>query len=306
MKYKYMSRPGPTVWAVVLLVAVLASLSWVPVARAATVTTHLYVRAGTFETVDLLSIPALCYTQSPVGPATLTLPALAVNVGDTLSVMLHNQDVAPHGFEVVGIGGATSTVAAGAVATFEFVFPSAGTWLYRDPVAYPLNVGLGLSGAIEVVDPAATYANEFLWLLDEHCPDWMTAHAAGQVVDTSTYHPTHFTINGVSGGDIGTNARAHIVGRVGQRLLIRVVNGGLRLHSLHFHGYHVQVIARNGASLPAPIAKDTIAVPVGKTADFVLVPHQPGVFPIHDHVVLSVSASGVYPLGMIVFTDIQP
>jgi len=275
-------------------------------AGAAVVTVHMYVRPGALATVDSLTFPALCYTQAAVGPATLTAPALTLTVGDTLSLMLHNQDIQPHGFEVVGIGGALSAVAPGGVTITQFVFPGAGTWLYRDPVAYPLNVGLGLSGAIEVVDPAAGYNNEFLWFLDEHCPDWMNAHDQGQMVDTSTYHPTHFTINGVSGGDIGTNARAHVVGRVGDQLLIRVVNGGLRLHSLHFHGYHVQVLARNGAALPAPIAKDTIAIPVGETADFLLVPHQPGVFPIHDHVVLSVSANGVYPLGMIVFTDIQP
>jgi FtsP/CotA-like multicopper oxidase with cupredoxin domain len=274
-------------------------------AFSATVLLDLYVRAGQLHTVDGRSLPALCYTLAPAGNASLPAPIITVNRGDELQVTLHNQDDDPHGFEVVGINGKNSSVAPGSAQTFTFSFWRSGTWLYRDPVNYPVHQGVGLAGAIEVVDGSADYDREFLWLLGDHSEEWMTAHAGGQLVDTSRYHPDYFTVNGLSGTETNSDPRAHIVGNVGDELLIRVVNAGLRLHSLHFHGYHVDVIARNGFFLRWPLEKDTIAVPVGGTAEFVLRPHQAGVFPIHDHVVLSVAANGVYPLGMIVFTDIQ-
>jgi FtsP/CotA-like multicopper oxidase with cupredoxin domain len=269
------------------------------------VSVDLYVREGLLNTVDGRSLAALCYTEGASGQAELPAPILTLSPGDVLDVTVHNQDTDPHGFEVVGIGGAGSSVAPGGTANFSFPFPDPGTWLYRDPVDYPANQGLGLCGAIEVVDPGGGYDNEFLWLLDEHSEDWMETHQQGQPIDTSVYWPNYFTVNGLSGTDTNNDPRARITGRVGDNLLIRVVNGGLRLHSLHFHGYHVDVIARDGAPLSAPLSKDTIAIPVDGTAEFVLRPHQPGVFPIHDHVVISVTANGVYPLGMIVFTDIQ-
>jgi len=275
-------------------------------AASAVVSETLYIRSGQLSTVDGRTLPALCYTSTATGSISPMGPALTLTAGDVLSLTVHNQDDAAHGFEIVGVGGGNSSVSPWSAQTFEFEFPEPGTWLYRDPVGYPLNAGLGLAGAVEVLDPASGYDDEFLWLLSEHSEDWMTAHERGDPVDTSVYRPNYFTINGASGGDIGLDPRAHLVGHVGDRLLIRVVNGGLQLHSLHFHGYHVQVIARNGIDLAAPIEKDTIAIPTGQTAEFVLEPHQPGVFPVHDHVVLSVTANGVYPMGMIVFTEIQP
>lgn len=269
------------------------------------VTVDLFVRPGVLHTFVGRDLPALCFTQDSLGPTVLPAPILTLDAGDDLEITLHNQDDQPHGFEVVGLGGGDSLVLPGAAQTFSFAFPESGTWLYRDPVNYPVNQGLGLAGAIEVVDVSAGFDNEFLWLLGDHSEEWMTEHDAGQIIDTGQYHPNFFTINGLSGTDTSNDSRAHIVGQVGDTLLIRVVNGGLRLHSLHFHGYHVDVIARDGQLLPSPLEKDTIAIPVGGTAEFVLRPHQPGIFPIHDHVVLSVAANGVYPLGMIVFTDIQ-
>ena len=272
---------------------------------AATVAVDLYVRPGVLTTIDGRDLLARCYTFAASGPASLPAPIITLSEGDELQVTLHNQDDRPHGFEVVGLMGSGSAVAPGAAETFIVGFAATGTWLYRDPVGYPVNQGVGLAGAIEVTDPAAGHDQEFLWLLGDHSEEWMTADAAGETVDTGRYDPNYFTVNGLAGTATIDDPRAHITGRVGDDLLIRVVNGGLRLHSIHFHGYHVQVVARDGTPLAEPLEKDTIAVPVGGTAEFLLRPHQPGVFPIHDHVVLSVTGNGVYPLGMIVFTDIQ-
>ncbi len=169
----------------------------------------------------------------------------------------------------------------------------------------PVNQGLGLAGAVVVSDPGADHDGEFLWLLAEHSEDWLDEHEAGQSIDDTVYLPNYFTVNGLSGLDTLDDTRATLSGQVGDSFLIHVVNGGLRLHSIHFHGFHVQVIWRDGTPLENVWEKDTVAIPVGGTALFELVPHQEGLYPIHDHVVQSVTANGVYPLGMIVFANIQ-
>ncbi len=265
----------------------------------------LYVRPGTLATVDGTVLPTLCYAEQETGDAELPPPAFRLEAGDTWEVTLHNQDDTAHGIEVVGIGGSSSSVAPGSSELFVFDFPSSGTFLYRDPVAYPVNQGVGLAGIVEIADPGATHDADFTWLLMDHSEEWMNGVESGLSIDTAVYIPNYFTVNGLSGADTSGDPRAHITGRVGDQLLIRVANGGLRIHTLHFHGYHVDVMSRNGAELADPISKDTVPIPSGETAELMLTPHQGGIFPIHDHVVLSVAANGVYPLGMIVFTDIQ-
>lgn len=289
-------------WAILLVLAV----SGASAAGAVTVSVDLYVRGGTLETTDGRSLPVLCYAGDGTGPARLPNPEISLQAGDELQVTLHNQDAAAHGFEIVGLVSAGSSVAPGTSQTFGFLFPDPGCWLYRDPVDTPVNQGLGLAGAVVVGDPGSTHDGEFLWLLNEHSETWLLDHQAGQPVDDAVYLPNYFTVNGLSGLDTLGDPRATVAGRVGDSLLIHAVNGGLRLHSIHFHGYHVQLLWRDGAALASPWEKDTVAIPAGGTALFLLTPHQPGLFPIHDHVVQSVTADGVYPLGMIVFADIQP
>ncbi|MBZ0270202.1 multicopper oxidase domain-containing protein [bacterium] len=289
------------------LAAALAALASPPApAPAAVIDVSLFLRPGELATVDARSLPALCFTAADTGAAVLPSPVLRVDAGDSLRVTLDNRDTAAHGFEIVGVGGAASSVPGGYVATFTFHLPDAGTFLYRDPVAYPVSQGCGLAGMLEVADPAATWDAENGWLLGDHSETWMTAADAGDPVNTAVYDPNYFTVNGLSGTDTMNDPRALVAGAVGDEILIRIANAGLRLHTIHFHGYHVEILRRNAVPLPAPILKDTVPIPVGETADLVLRPHQGGVFPIHDHVVLSVTANGVYPLGMIVFANITP
>ncbi len=284
----------------------LTCFSLIPSVQAEVLQLEFFVREGQLETVDERSLPVLCFASSEIGPAFLPNAEIDLELGDELHLTLHNQDDALHGFEVVGIGGGETMVAPGESETFVFVFPEVGCWLYRDPVNAPVNQGLGLAGAIVVTDPDSDYDGEFLWLLDEFSEDWLVTHDSGGVVDDAVYLPNYFTVNGLSGTDTLADARATITGRIGDSLLIHAVNGGLRLHSIHFHGYHVDVLWRDGQALPAPWTKDTVAIPAGGTALLRLVPLQDGLFPIHDHVVQSVTGNGVYPLGMIVFADIQP
>ncbi len=287
-----------------LVVCVFATIPGIGNTR--TIAVDLYVKSGVLETADDRTLPVLCFASSETGQAFLPNSEIGLEVGDELLVTLHNQDDSYHGFEVLGLGGAGSSVAPGSSETFQFLFPEAGCWLYRDPVNLPINQGLGLTGPIVVIDQNADHDAEFLWHLNEFSEGWLTHHEAGEAIDTAIYLPNYFTVNGRSGADTMDDPRALLAGQVGDNLLIHVVNGGLRLHSLHFHGYHVNLVWRDGAPLSEPWVKDTIAIPAGGTALFQLTPHQSGLFPIHDHVVQSVTANGVYPLGMIVFADIQP
>lgn len=273
-------------------------------ALAAALSVDVYLRPGELVAVDGVILPTLCFTDAATGPPALPSPVYRLNQGEDLVVTLHNNDDQPHGFEVLGIGGSDWVVAAGGSDTRTFSFPDAGTFIYRDHVDYPVNAGIGLVGMIEVRDPGLVADGEFTWFLGDHSQNWMTAADLGDPIDTSVYDPNYFTVNALAGFDTMGDPSAYVEGAVGDRLYIRVANGGLRLHTLHFHGYHVDIVRRNGTTLPAPISKDTIPVPVGETMELLLIPHQDGLFPIHDHVVLSVTANGVYPLGMIVFANI--
>ena len=80
---------------------------------------HLYVRPGVLATIDERTLPALCYTSAPTGDVELPAPVYRLEAGDILEVTLHNQDDAPHGIEVVGVGGQYSSVPPGEASTIS-------------------------------------------------------------------------------------------------------------------------------------------------------------------------------------------
>jgi FtsP/CotA-like multicopper oxidase with cupredoxin domain len=72
--------------------------------------------------------------------------------------------------------------------------------------------------------------------------------------------PHFFTINGQSGYFSHHNASISPHYRVGEPAVIRVLNAGLWVHSLHIHANHVYVIAVNGRVQSNPIFIDTFEV----------------------------------------------
>jgi FtsP/CotA-like multicopper oxidase with cupredoxin domain len=56
-------------------------------------------------------------------------------------------------------------------------------------------------------------------------------------------------------------------------------------HPMHLHGHWFRWIAQDGAPLPDPRPMNTIPVDPGRTVDIDFVANNPGVWPLHCHIV---------------------
>jgi FtsP/CotA-like multicopper oxidase with cupredoxin domain len=90
--------------------------------------------------------------------------------------------------------------------------------------------------------------------------------------DTFNYKPQFFMVNGQSGHFAHNNPFICPNNRVGEPVIIRVLNAGLWMHAMHIHANHVYVISVNGRVQNNPIWVDTFDIyPLG-TFDW-LVPY---------------------------------
>lgn len=69
--------------------------------------------------------------------------------------------------------------------------------------------------------------------------------------------PEFFTINGQSGWFSGHNPYISPMRRVGEPVVIRILNAGMATHSMHIHANHVYVTSLNGVVQENPILLDT-------------------------------------------------
>ncbi|KRF09290.1 Tat pathway signal protein [Arthrobacter sp. Soil782] len=183
----------------------------------------------------------------------------------------------------------TGPVAPDAVATLDFPCPRPGTYIFADPTNAPVERVLGLFGVLVVMDPEhqwdiaedlATFERQWVWIC--HCVEsrWASMEAAGQTVDPvqTPALPRYFTLNGRSGFEslgitfddtvnLATEEETLISGyprqldvrqfgegteagtlRGGQ--LVRLINPGICLHQMHFHGNHIWTVRRNNIDWP--------------------------------------------------------
>jgi len=210
-------------------------------------------------------------------------PTLIVTEGQPVTVTLRNwlpepvslvfggQDnvVAPTGQR--GVLAAEAQPGGGAV-TYTFTPARPGTYYYHSATNMDKQLEMGLFGAMIIRpagynaadsstwraynDNASQYNREFLFLLSEMDDGFNRAVEAGQAIDTSTFFPTYWFINGRSAMDTMSPDRAPwlptqpygamAMMHPGDNVLVRIVNMGHDLHPFHTHGNHVRIIARDG------------------------------------------------------------
>ena len=160
---------------------------------------------------------------------------------------------------------------------------------------------MGLVGAI-IVRPTlgANYAynhpdtlfkREFLFLLTEIDPNFHDLVARGQManVDTTTFFPVYWLINGRSAPDTMSEPNAAwlphqpydsmVRMHPNEKVLIRMIGGNRDSHPFHTHGNHHRVIARDGRLLQSASGAGpdlgelafTTTVAPGQTADAIFV-----------------------------------
>ena len=206
-------------------------------------------------------------------------PTLIVNQGDTVTVNLSNNlpqpvsIVFPGQDNVVATGGTAGMLtqeSTGPTDTVSYSFTATrpGTFQYYSGTRPDLQVELGLVGALIVRPsgspkqaynhPDTAFDYEYLFLLTEMDPDIHYAVDSGlyDTVDTTTYNPVLWFINGRNGPDTLAPANIptmphqpyNIVPRVhpGDRMLMRLIGAGRDLHPFHTHGNNFTQIARDG------------------------------------------------------------
>ena len=153
-----------------------------------------------------------------------------------------------------------------------------GTFLYQAGTSPQVQVQMGLLGAVRRPSavgeayPGHAFDQELLLVYSEVDPGLHDAVAGGQygpglaVTSTVNYKPRYFLINGE---DVMGGARDFDAALAGQRLLVRLVNGGLRGHVPLFLQSRVQALAEDGFPYGYPQDLTAVFLPAGKTTDVV-------------------------------------
>jgi hypothetical protein len=285
---------------VVLFYSLLFSL-FVQEVKSATVYETLYINGDSMQTVSGSKMPYLAFNSSITFVQQNAV--LEINAGDSLDLWVVNNDSVAHEFDVNGIASVLVQIPASDSTRIIAQFVTPGIYIYYDPLNYPSNCYLGLGGMIVVKNQNHS---SFYWNLKEHTSAWNNALITGGTVNWSTYYPEYFTLNGRSNPDINADASARITGNVGDTLILNMANTGRGVHSIHFHGYHAEILYSSKDATHVGRSKDTFAMMPMESMILRIVPDKPGEYPVHDHNLVAVTADENYPNGMFSTILINP
>ncbi len=223
------------------------------------------------------------------------------NVGDSLIITVFNNDTVNHSFTIDNY--VTGNIIAPATsAIFQFIPPAQGSYRYYSSLSN--GALLGASGVV-----VAGWSNyiRYTWnLFDQDSVFAACFHFGTCNSITNSYHPGVFFINGLSYPLTANDQQTEINGVVGDSIAITIVNSGHMTHSIHFHGYHVQIISSQNNPQTVGWIKDSFPVAVGDQVTVLLVPDKEGMYPVHDHNLVANTNVGLYPGGMIAMLNIMP
>jgi len=248
---------------------------------------RLYINTGLYTAIDGSQFEFAAFNPTPVfSPINVQLNIV---FGDTLILTLLNTDSVQRGFHIEDLN-VSIVVSAGDSSVLSISAPpTKASYIYYDHLDFPRNTALGLAGVLAV---GFENLSTFYWNLKEFQKDWAPRHASGQNVDWSTYYPDYFTINGKSSPDINSDTNARVLGAVGQDLYIVIVNSGQSTHSLHFHGFHAEIVYSSSAPHHVARIKDTFPVKPMESMVLKITPDKIGEYPVHDHNLVPVTAGG--------------
>ena len=292
---------------------------------------------------------------------------LVAESGTTVTLRVHNALTGAHAFRIDGVAGAdTGPIPPGGQATISFVAPDPGNYIYHDPTNAPVERVLGLAGVLVAIHPGAAwqlapgnteFERQWLWICHDVDPVWAARARAGQTIDPVATPPVprYFMLNDRSGfrslgasTDEALNHLTHedtlpsgspreidvramdsedIPEGISPGQLIRMVNTGVVVHQMHFHGNHVWTVRRNGVDFPRlegrvdddghpairqwedvvelnPLDRKVVVLPMDRPPD---VPQrtweardEDWVYPMHCHAEPSqTAAGGLYPGGLV-------
>ncbi len=302
-------------------------LAWSPRAHAATVTRTLYITEGFTTQPDGVDVYARSFADADNRLQVPGAPFI-VQEGDTVSVTIVNTLGTTHSFVIPGMVD-SGPIAGGETRTVTFTADRVGSHLYHDGENAPYNRLVGLHGGFAVMPSGSgdelyagspTFRQQYTWVMTEIDPAWHERVRNGRTPNTA-YTPRYFTINGRSmrvpghpdyGNpdiDAGYAPDTRLSGSVGDRSLVRILNAGMAMHSVHFHANHVEWLARNGQPRADVWRKDTLMLPNDMGSLDVIYPFEPppdawppvstGYYPMHLHDEMTQTAGGgFYQFGL--------
>jgi FtsP/CotA-like multicopper oxidase with cupredoxin domain len=263
---------------------------------ASTTTDTLFINDGFLQgTTDTIAV--LSFNGNPSFDKSNAILQLAET--DTLLLTIWNMDNEVHGFAVRNTAVSIDSIAPGTSAVVTISL-SAGAYIYHDPLGY--GAYLGLAGLLQVGFPCAAH---FFWNIHEYRSGWNDSLAQG-ITPNTDFVPDLFTVNGFDFPGSLSDSTSVVRGAVGDTLYVVVVNTGLMSHSIHTHGFHGTIRYSSKYSAHVGRVKDSFPILPMETLIIELVPHQPGIYPVHDHNLVAVTSGGNYPGGMISHMNIQP
>jgi manganese oxidase len=256
---------------------------------------HLTAQPVWWQVKPGQKVEAWAYNGSVPGPE------IKVDQGDKVKIVVENKlpegtTIHWHGLDVPfaqdGTGGISQPdIKPGQTWTYTFtVTAPPGTYIYH---SHPMNdmqkqEDMGLFGPF-IVEPKGT--------------DWQQVHPGYQdeytlvVNDSSQFG---YTINGLS-----FPATPVLPAKVGDKVLVHLINIGSMNHPMHLHGMHFQLINQDGYPLPAPVTMDTVDTAPGTTYDLSFVADQPGKWLFHCHIAAHVTDSKGNMTGMVTMFDVK-
>lgn len=318
------------------------ALSWTPRTEAATISKTYYIIDGTKAMPDGVSVYFKSYGDSAT---TLLFPASSIicQEGDTLNITVINRLLTTHNMVIGGLKAgdpplaSTGNIASGATGSITFTVPSgkAGSYLFYDNVT-SYNRFLGLHGGLAIMpsgssttlysgSPTFKSNKQLFWIFNDIDPALHSAVQLNKAIPT-TFKPRYFTINGMFSrppGAVGHedptidalyDPRSKLLGSVGDRTLLRMMNAGMCSHSVHTHANHMEWLTNNGVVRPSVWLKDCLYLrnSLGKI-DAIFPFHAPqdayppvttGEFPMHLHDEMSQTAGGgMYQFGAMTEID---
>jgi FtsP/CotA-like multicopper oxidase with cupredoxin domain len=200
-------------------------------------------------------------------------PAIRVRQGDRVRVVLKNElpestSIHWHGVIVPnrmdGVPYITQPpVKPGQTFVYEFTARNPGSHMYHSHHAADAQVPKGLLGAF-IIEPRdrsrePKVARDVLMVLNDG--------------------PLGYTLNGKQ-----FPATQPIVARKGEVVRVRFMNEGLIIHPMHLHGMPMQVITKDGWTLPQPYRCDTLNIAPGERYDVLIRATEEGIWAFHCHI----------------------
>lgn len=260
----------------------------------------LYMNKGTITVSDDSEVPYYAYNLGD--SFELQSEIIEIDEGQSLNLTVINNTSESHGMTLQQ-GGVPVVLLSGESTTFEMDNPVAGVYRFYDHT-FQLNYSyLGLGSAVVVRSEADSH---FVWNFRTHRAQWNTTIDEGGAVDWDLYKPDYYTVNNLSFPAINDDPMANLNGSVGDVIHVHLVNSGPSVHSIHFHGYHCEMVSTTRDTYLVGSVKDTFPLWPGESMTLELVPHQPGIYPVHDHNLTAIGGGGIYLNGgALIMIDIQ-